>query len=122
MGLDVEGYEIIGELDKIMNDDTFENCTARLRSFDYTTLLPKFDAWLDTPTAELFLDIFLSFPKAKVILTTRPADEWVTARKSWMDMAYPPIHEPCGRLGQVADGTFTDTELAALFTLLNELV
>ena len=35
------------------------------------------DFLMDTPCAELFMDIFATYPHAKFILTNRPSKEWV---------------------------------------------
>merc|ERR1719379_1605374 len=60
-------------------------------NFNYTK-----DYILDSPTAELFLDWYVTFPEAKFILTSRPAKSWAKAamHKSGNPMAV--LQEPCG--------------------------
>lgn len=71
---------------------------------------------VDTPVAELFLDLYWTFPDAKVILTTRPAREWA-ARRLVHHSVPAPIQEPCGYL----QGHFKKN-LAKLFDYHNDLV
>jgi len=93
-------------------------CEKKLRSFDYVQLLNGTDAVVDMPTAEVFLNLFLSFPKAKVILSTRPPRSWVEGRMRTHPSVSPPIQEPCGL--QLQD--FTAQELARLYSLNNAFV
>merc|ERR1712079_672797 len=74
-----------------------EDCHKELQGFDYTSLPEHVEAVGDTPMAELFLDMFLSFPNAKVILMHRPSMEWAEKRLHYEANARVPIQEPCGR-------------------------
>lgn len=72
------------------------SCHATLQSFDYTSLPDDVDYVLDTPADHLFIHLFLSYPKAKFILTTRPLLEWAKRRRQHKG-ALAPIMDPCGR-------------------------
>lgn len=95
------------------------NCQQKLRNFNYTKLLDSCDAVVDMPTAEVFLELFLSFPKAKVILSTRPAASWVEARTRTHAGVAPPMQEPCGGL---ALKDFSEKVLERVYELNNDLV
>jgi len=100
-------------------------CLNALRQFDFTSLPGHIDAILDQPVPELFLDLFLSFPKAKVILTTRPAKDWVASRTSKYRLnngTLLPIQEPCGLTLPVALPLLGRHGLATVFELHNNLV
>jgi hypothetical protein len=79
----------------------------------------KADFLLDTPVAELFLDLYATYPNAKYILTTRPAAKWVHARRvghSKRELA--PKQEPCREWMQ----HYSDKQLEKLFNWHSELV
>eukprot|EP00931_Biecheleriopsis_adriatica_P072104 TRINITY_DN4613_c0_g1_i1.p1 TRINITY_DN4613_c0_g1~~TRINITY_DN4613_c0_g1_i1.p1 ORF type:complete len:547 (+),score=80.18 TRINITY_DN4613_c0_g1_i1:94-1734(+) len=92
-------------------------CQEQLREFDYSTL-PHTDALLDTPVAELFLSIFLTFPKAKVILSTRPSADWAANRVKKHPFTFAPMQEPCG----LTVHSFSAAELGKMLDLHNDLV
>jgi len=74
---------------------------------------------LDTPTAELFLDLYWTFPDAKFILTSRPAESWVESRKQHhAKLELAPLEEPCNL--HMSD--FTDQDLAKMMLYHNDLV
>jgi len=102
------------------SDHDAMNCHKHLQVFDYTSLPSHVEYVADTPMAELFLDLFLSFPNAKVILQTRPALEWAQARMDFCKNCRAPIQEPCGA-GRTCD-SFTVQQLARLENLKNDLV
>lgn len=112
------------DLDPYSVEDA-RHCLDGLRQFDFTSLPDEIDAILDQPVPELFLDLFLSFPKAKVILTTRPAQDWVTSRTSKYRLnngTLLPIQEPCGLTLPVALPLLGRHGLATVFELHNSLV
>eukprot|EP00931_Biecheleriopsis_adriatica_P072106 TRINITY_DN4613_c0_g1_i3.p1 TRINITY_DN4613_c0_g1~~TRINITY_DN4613_c0_g1_i3.p1 ORF type:complete len:549 (+),score=66.83 TRINITY_DN4613_c0_g1_i3:3-1649(+) len=92
-------------------------CQEQLREFDYLNL-PYTDALLDTPVAKLFLSIFLTFPKAKVILSTRPSADWAANRVKKHPFTFAPMQEPCG----LTVHSFSAAELGKMLDLHNDLV
>lgn len=106
-----------------MNVSTVSTCKQQARLFNYTGLSSSIDAVLDTPVAEMFFNIFLSFPQARVILTTRPSADWVKSRLAQdLDDGFVPLQEPCGSYLGSGPIMFNRTELAFLFDLNNDLV
>lgn len=97
-----------------------EVCHKELQAFDYTSLPGEVEAVGDTPVAELFLDMFLAFPNAKVILIHRPSMEWAKSRLQFEPDARAAIQEPCGTGMQMKD--FTIPESARLEDLKNDLI
>jgi hypothetical protein len=97
-----------------------EDCHKQLQGFDYTSLPGHVEAVGDTPMAEVFLDMFLSFPNAKVILLHRPSVEWAEKRLHFERGARVPIQEPCGSGMQMKD--FTIPQNARLEDLKNDLI
>lgn len=98
-------------------------CHARLRSYDYTKLPEHVQYIADTPIAEVFFDLFLAFPNASFILTTRPSLEWAKRRKEFDGGQAAPIQEPCGvQGGDSACKEFSDMQLAKIEDLKNELI
>mmetsp|Transcript_54485 Transcript_54485/g.151866 ORF Transcript_54485/g.151866 Transcript_54485/m.151866 type:complete len:358 (+) Transcript_54485:78-1151(+) len=93
-------------------------CRQELRNFNYTALLDGCDAVVDMPTAEIFLNMYLSFPNAQVILSTRPPASWVEGRTRVHPKVAAPIQEPCGLVLR----DFTSDELAKIYALNNGLV
>lgn len=90
----------------------------RLSEFDFRKSTENKDFICDTPTQALFLNIFLAFPKAKYLLTTRPSTEWAQSRVAHHPTAPPPFQQPC--TSTVKD--WSHQQLAQLFDLHNELV
>lgn len=106
-----------------MDEATAGECRRKLRLFNYSSLDSSVEAVLDTPIAETFIDIILSFPRARVILTTRPPADWVKSRiKRDMDDGFVPLQEPCGLYLGYGRMKFSSEELATLFDLNNRLV
>eukprot|EP00928_Gymnodinium_smaydae_P097241 TRINITY_DN8761_c0_g2_i1.p1 TRINITY_DN8761_c0_g2~~TRINITY_DN8761_c0_g2_i1.p1 ORF type:complete len:376 (+),score=30.16 TRINITY_DN8761_c0_g2_i1:103-1128(+) len=70
-------------------------CFAKLNEANYVQLLKKVGALLDTPASEMFLDLWLVFPKAKFILTTRKSDDWAAKRLKEHPDSYLPVERPC---------------------------
>jgi len=101
-------------------DEDQGSCRKKYRDFDYTSFPgDDIDAALDSPIPEVFIDVFLSFPNAKWILTTRPSFEWAQRRVANQVKAMLPVQEPCG---QFVDLDVNMTKLAGLMDLHNELV
>jgi hypothetical protein len=96
-----------------------DDCRDQLRRFDFTAIADSVIAILDTPVFEVFLDLFLSFPKATWILTTRPSGDWAKRRKERHLNSLFPIQEPCGL---AIDKNTTQKELAAMFDLTNDFI
>lgn len=95
-------------------------CHAAYRDYDYTKYPHDLDAAVDTPIPSIFLDLVLSYPNARWILTTRPIDDWVEAMQSRMPpFAFLPIQWPCGQ--EILKGT-TSEKLRRLGDLHNDLV
>lgn len=77
------------------------------------------DYLLDTPSAELFLDIFALYPDAKFILTNRESNSWVKSRlerQGGKQLA--PRQEPCG--DKMWD--YSNYKLSQMFEYHSELV
>jgi len=108
---------------KPMSNKEILECRAALHSFNYASMPVHTDAFMDTPVAEVFLNLFLAYPRAKVILTTRNATEWVATRiKHHALNGFAPMQEPCGLFMQYPRDTFDVEELERLFELQNDLV
>lgn len=101
-----------------------KRCRARLRSYDYAGIPADVDAVTDTPAAELFLPLFLSFPRARVVLTTRPAAAWARSRlERTGNFTFVPLQEPCGlTLVSSRARHLSRADLARLYVLNNKLV
>lgn len=120
---------LFGPKKREMTPNETNDCLNLLSTFDYTSL-PKdvdnkdLDAIMDTPVAEVFLYLFESFPKAKVILTERNASQWVAGRKSkHHNAAFVPMQNPCGRFMEFPDHSkFSDTDLEQLFEMHSDFV
>eukprot|EP01104_Vermistella_antarctica_P020682 TRINITY_DN8965_c0_g1_i1.p1 TRINITY_DN8965_c0_g1~~TRINITY_DN8965_c0_g1_i1.p1 ORF type:complete len:324 (-),score=61.42 TRINITY_DN8965_c0_g1_i1:329-1300(-) len=78
-------------------------------------------AWMDTPTTELFWDLFNMFPKAKVILTVRDVDSWAKkrAKQHPRQHSFMPLLEP---FGQLFLDTFTPQQRAFQLLLLHNTI
>jgi len=73
----------------------------------------------DTPVAEMFIDLFVTFPNAKFILTDRPPMSWIPARLKRFKATWPPTQKPCN-LGLAS--AFSTHDLANLFGSHPDLV
>jgi hypothetical protein len=80
-------------LDNRVNDNASE-CRNFYRTADYTTVPQDVDALLDSPMSNYVLDMLLTFPKAKVIMTTRPSEAWVVRRLYWSEREHEPVEPP----------------------------
>eukprot|EP00928_Gymnodinium_smaydae_P097239 TRINITY_DN8761_c0_g1_i2.p1 TRINITY_DN8761_c0_g1~~TRINITY_DN8761_c0_g1_i2.p1 ORF type:complete len:281 (+),score=14.58 TRINITY_DN8761_c0_g1_i2:260-1102(+) len=98
-------------------------CIAKVQEADFASLLDQVEAVMDTPVAEVFIDLFLSFPNAKFILTTRASKDWASSRVDNHSNTVMPIERPCGlpRLGESV-GNFSLTDIQELFDAHNDLV
>merc|ERR1712151_1009088 len=99
-------------------------CLLTLREVDYTVLPQAVDAVFDEPVPELFINFFLSFPRAKVIITKRPSEEWASKRLA-RKHAFVPMQEPCGLIDpplHLEQQLFSQAEWAQLFNLNNNFV
>jgi len=96
-------------------------CTNTLRSMDLTAGLASDIEYLaDTPVPMLFIDLYLAFPNAKWLLSTRSAHEWAPRermRGNWSGVL-PPVQEPCGS----TVGDFSDDANAKFLELQEQLV
>lgn len=75
------------------------DCIQELSHFKFTSLTDAIDFAVDMPFSEVFLDLYLAFPKAKFILTERPALEWAANRlqRHRSQGTLLPVQEPCGQ-------------------------
>lgn len=94
-----------------------KTCLNTVRTLNYASLLESSTAVMDTPVSELFIDIFLAFPNAKVIYADRPTKDWVATRQR-AGTALLPLQEPCGQmLTPKKPMNVTDEDAAGLFDL-----
>jgi len=105
-------WEIIRGTDK-------EKCHQALAEYDFTNLPNNVDYVSDTPFPETFLMFYQQFPRAKVILSSRPSAEWVERRVERHSGTPPPLLNPCGS-GLI--GNYTNQQLEVFFDAYNELV
>jgi len=98
-----------------------EDCHKTLQEFDYTSLPAEVEAIGDSPIAEVFLDMFLSFPNAKVILVVPPSMEWAERRLQFAPHSHVPIQQPCG-ISSMQMQHFTIPQSARFEELKNDLV
>ena len=72
-------------------------CNAKLDALDYR-VPSKTHAIVDSPAPDSFLDFFWAHPNALVVLTTRPAEEWVNRRIAGHSDpgGLLPVDRPCG--------------------------
>jgi len=105
------------------------SCRRWMRSLNLSDMPENIDAFVDTPASELFIDTFLAYPRARFILSVRPAEEWAHARRhmyDWRNLGPPdtpvPMQEPCGNLSVADVERFSEKDLATLFSLHNDLV
>lgn len=102
---------------QILNESP-KQCFKKIRNFNYS-MLPEIDAVFDFPIPELFIDFFVSFPKAKWILSTRSSHDWAIARRTVQAFnKKPAIQEPCGK----RFNKFSLEQNAVMFDLMNELI
>lgn len=112
-------FEILGRFVPPFTAEQKTACRATLQAHDYTRIPPQVDYILDAPIAELFIDLYLAFPNAKFILSTRPELEWAERRLQHPG-SLPPLQEPCGE--HITRKNWTVAELASLEKFKNELV
>lgn len=100
-----------------------EKCKAKLAKLFPSEF--KFDKankfyMMDTPTAEVFLDLYRTFPGARFILTTRDPMGWAQKRGTNRPdhRHFAPMEEPCGYYLE----DYTIPQRATLFESHNELV
>lgn len=95
-------------------------CIPYLREFDFTDVPKGIDAVVDTPYTELFVDLFLAFPRARFILTDRPKEEWAKKRMRFAGgITSMPVQEPCG---MTVERDQPLDQFAELFTINNDFV
>lgn len=106
------------------NDVTYLLKTGQakeIHNFDFVGLLDGADGAIDCPTAEVFIDLFLSFPNAKVVLSTRPPQSWAASRLKHHSGTLVPKQEPFG--AQIGSKGFESIEtLAKLYQINNDFV
>ena len=68
----------------------------------------------------MFLDLYMQFPGAKVVLTTRPSLEWAKRRKNVHKFTPVPVLRPCGQSWMLEH--YTDQTLAAMLDAYHDLV
>lgn len=112
-GSNAKGVQLFGML-----NHTAKQCFENIRNlfpngWDYNK-----DYMIDSPAPELFLDLFLTFPNSRFILTDRPANEWAASRKANHPFTLAPLQEPCGQRISL----FTEKQVAKMFELNNQLV
>eukprot|EP00928_Gymnodinium_smaydae_P050077 TRINITY_DN3368_c0_g1_i1.p1 TRINITY_DN3368_c0_g1~~TRINITY_DN3368_c0_g1_i1.p1 ORF type:complete len:623 (-),score=55.37 TRINITY_DN3368_c0_g1_i1:152-2020(-) len=72
-------------------------CSEYLNAVNYSESLGEdFDMFLDTPMAEHFLDFYALSSSSKIVLTTRPAVQWVDSRLKFFSALNVPTLSPCG--------------------------
>lgn len=73
-------------------------CPERMSSFQYTSLPGDIDFVLDMPIPEVFVQLYISFPKAKFLLSKRPELEWAENRldRHSGQGTLLPVQDPCG--------------------------
>jgi len=106
----------IPEVYGVYNFTEAKACYMKLRSMDLTEGIgPDIDFMTDAPIPQLALDLFLAYPNAKFVLSTRPASDWVD-----VGFATPlaPLQEPCG----INSSKFEPSEMARLVDLNNDLI
>ena len=93
-------------------------CSAELTSINYR-VPPSVGALVDRPSAESFLDLWWANPNALVLLTHRPAADWVRSRSSFGLKMNLPLDRPCHNLS-FADASAK--EAGRMLTLHDDLV
>lgn len=94
------------------------NCKETLRNLFPSSFRYDKEFLADSPAGELFLDFLWTFPDSKVILTSRPPEEWARKRMMNHPGVIAPLEEPCGfRIEK-----FSVAENAAMFAAHNDLV
>eukprot|EP00747_Dinoflagellata_sp_TGD_P128000 gnl/TRDRNA2_/TRDRNA2_174472_c2_seq1.p1 gnl/TRDRNA2_/TRDRNA2_174472_c2~~gnl/TRDRNA2_/TRDRNA2_174472_c2_seq1.p1 ORF type:complete len:576 (+),score=83.04 gnl/TRDRNA2_/TRDRNA2_174472_c2_seq1:221-1729(+) len=110
--------------------DHVRQCVRFLRTFKYTNFradMKNADALLDDPNQFVFLDFFLSFPNAKVLLTSRPPKQWAARRWTHIHKDGPangpvPILEPCKMTLRYNLYNFTQQDIAHMYAMTNEVI
>eukprot|EP00930_Biecheleria_cincta_P092382 TRINITY_DN8226_c0_g1_i1.p1 TRINITY_DN8226_c0_g1~~TRINITY_DN8226_c0_g1_i1.p1 ORF type:complete len:638 (+),score=99.13 TRINITY_DN8226_c0_g1_i1:115-2028(+) len=77
---------------------SLETCNNILNDLDFAQAFSAgFDSILGAPAAHYFLDFYAVSPSSKVILTTRPTEDWILASSHGRieDLAVP-LQSPCG--------------------------
>jgi hypothetical protein len=106
------------EIDSILRGDV-PKCRAALAAFDHVAHLPdSLDFILDTPAPPLFIHLFLAYPNAKFLLSTRPGDEWAESRLLNHPTGFASLQDPC----QQYTKDFEPKSLARMHILHDELV
>ena len=93
-------------------------CQAELASINYR-VPPSVGALVDRPSAESFLDLWWANPNALVLLTHRPAADWVRSRTGFGMKMNLPLDRPCHNLS-FADASAR--EAGRMLTLHDDLV
>ena len=93
------------------------DCREQLGALNYR-LPPSVGALVDRPSAEAFLDFWWANPNALVLLTRRPALEWVRSRAKFGQAMNLPVDRPC----RLSFANASTEEIAQLLTLHDELV
>jgi len=108
--------------DREWTADEVQSCLNTIRSHDYPQGIGQRWVTMDTPTSELFLDLFLAFPNARVIYSTRPGESWLKSRKR-IGSSLLPVQEPCGWMMMPRKPmNFTDEEIIATHDLNEKFV
>lgn len=95
--LDTLGRDKTFEHSSLINKSFFTHqCHSSLEKFDFTSLPEDVEYVLDGPVDQLFIHLFLSFPNAKFILTTRPVLAWAAKRRQHK-ITLAPLVDPCGQ-------------------------
>mmetsp|Transcript_3190 Transcript_3190/g.7154 ORF Transcript_3190/g.7154 Transcript_3190/m.7154 type:complete len:358 (+) Transcript_3190:125-1198(+) len=98
-----------------------DTCEKQVRAFDYTRVTDE--AVNDDPLAMLFLELYLTFPRAKFIFSYRPSLDWAERRRGdFPHRDLLPVLEPCGLLHEDVSPHFTIQESARLYDMLYDLV
>eukprot|EP00959_Pyramimonas_sp_CCMP1952_P281455 5883178-Pyramimonas_sp.AAC.1 len=98
------GAEVVSWMANLLHNrmlDDASECRRYYITFDDTTVPRDVDALLDSLSSNYVLDMLLTFPTAKVIMTTRPPEAWVSTRllrsERGCEPVEPPIQERCAR-------------------------
>ncbi|CAJ1338084.1 unnamed protein product [Effrenium voratum] len=111
---------VVPLLDKLGSNVSFNECYKTVESFDFSQLPSNVDYVSDSPFTEMFLDLYMQFPGAKVVLTTRPSLEWAKRRKKVHKFTPVPVLRPCGQSWMLEH--YRDQTLAAMLDAYHDLV
>jgi hypothetical protein len=92
-------------------------CHEDMATFPITKM-DGMDFMLDEPVPNVFLRLFLSFPEAKFILTTRPSRDWAANRLRDHAGGFAQLQDPCGE----HVGFYSVEEHAGMLDLHHEFV